>query len=66
VHEGFGHGSGKLRYEKKGKCPIEWTDAVNGEIFTSCYDEGENYSLKFGEFKSSFEECRADLSGLYL
>ena len=62
----FGHGSGKLLYKKNGKCPIELTDPVNGEIFTSCYDEGENYSLKFGEFKSSFEECRADLSGLYL
>jgi hypothetical protein len=42
------------------------TDPVNGVKFTSCYDVGENYSMKFGEFKSSFEECRADLSGLYL
>jgi len=67
-HELFGHGSGKLIYRQKdGKCPMAFTDPMNGESFASCYEEGgEDYKTRFGEFSSSYEECRADLSGLYL
>lgn len=67
-HELFGHGSGRLIYQdNNGKCPMNFTDPINGESFISCYDpQGEDYKTKFGEFSSSYEECRADLSGLFL
>lgn len=65
-HELFGHGSGKQFFkDKDGKCP-EFTDPLNGEKFTSCYNQGETYNERFGEISTSYEECRADLSGLYL
>ena len=68
-HELFGHGSGKLIYkdEKTGKCPMKVEDPMNpGQFIESCYEKGETYSTKFGDISTSFEECRADLSGLYL
>ena len=66
-HELFGHGSGKLIYRgDDGKCPLKLIDPVDGSEFESCYEKGENYQSRFGEFSSSYEECRADLSGLYL
>lgn len=67
-HELFGHGSGKLIFRgKDGQCPMTFTDPINNETFTQCYDlGGVDYKTKFGEISSSYEECRADLSGLYL
>lgn len=65
-HELFGHGSGKLVYKENGKCPQTFTDPVTKEKYSSCYNKGETYQTKFGEFSTSYEECRADLSGLYL
>ena len=68
-HELFGHGSGKEIYrdEKTGKCPISLADPLKpSEKISSCYEKGESYGSKFGDFSSSYEECRADLSGLYL
>ena len=66
-HELFGHGSGKLIYRgDDGKCPLKLIDPVDGAVFESCYEKGENFATKFGEFSSSYEECRADLTGLYL
>jgi len=65
-HELFGHGSGKLIMAQNGKCPIEAVDPITNEKFDSCYKDGETYNERFGEFSSSYEECRADLSGLYL
>lgn len=67
-HELFGHGSGKLiNRDNNGKCPMSFTDPITGEGYTSCYEQnGDNYMGRFGEIASSYEECRADLSGLYL
>jgi dipeptidyl-peptidase-3 len=66
-HELFGHGSGRLIYaDDEGKCPQKFKDPLSGEEFESCYQKGETYSSRFGEFSSSYEECRADLSGLHL
>mmetsp|Transcript_15338 Transcript_15338/g.23612 ORF Transcript_15338/g.23612 Transcript_15338/m.23612 type:complete len:181 (+) Transcript_15338:1685-2227(+) len=65
-HELFGHGSGKLIFKgADGQC-APTTDPLNGQEFTSCYEEGETYQSRFGDFSSSYEECRADLSGLFL
>lgn len=68
-HELFGHGSGRLIYrdKKTGKCPIKAVAPINPhKEIDSCYEEGETYSSKFGDIGTSFEECRADLSGLWL
>ena len=67
-HELFGHGSGKLLYKdaKTGKCPLELIDPLTNKTFDSCYEPGETYQNKFGDIASSYEECRADMSGLYL
>lgn len=67
-HELFGHGSGKLIYkdEKTGKCPMSFTDPVNGESYTSCYNKGEKYVDLWDDISTSYEECKADVSGLYL
>lgn len=66
-HELFGHGSGKLMVRgADGKCPMSFVDPINGEKFESCYEAGETYNSKFGQISSSYEECRADLSGLHL
>ena len=68
-HELFGHGSGKLIYrnEKTGQCPVSAEAPVNpGKVINSCYEKGETYSSRFGNIGTSFEECRADLSGLWL
>lgn len=41
-------------------------DPIDHSKFESCYETGETYNNLFGEFSSSYEECRADLSGLFL
>ena len=41
-------------------------DPVDHSQFESCYEKGDTYNNLFGDFSSSYEECRADLSGLYL
>lgn len=68
-HELFGHGSGRMVYRDPvtGKCPLSLEDPMNpGQFINSCYEKKETYNQKFGHFSTSFEECRADLSGLYL
>ena len=68
-HELFGHGSGKLIYkdEKTGKCPISYPDPLNtSNLINTCYEKGDSYTPMFGDISSSYEECRADLSGLWL
>ena len=68
-HELFGHGSGKLIYKDQstGKCPMTFEDPLDkSKKLSTCYDKGQTYDNTFGEFSASYEECRADLSGLFL
>ena len=68
-HELFGHGSGKLIYrdQKTGKCPLSIADPLNpSEMISTCYEKGETYSSRFGDISTSFEECKADITGLFL
>lgn len=41
--------------------PLDKTKTIN-----SCYEKGDSYTPMFGDISSSYEECRADLSGLWL
>ena len=66
-HELLGHGSGKLLREeengynfKKGEVLDEFTKEQ-----ADYYLKGETFESKFGEIARSYEECRADISGLY-
>ena len=63
-HELLGHGVGKLIYRAENLPQFE--DPVNGEVFTCCYEEGEDWNGKFGSISTSYEECRADTCGFYL
>jgi dipeptidyl-peptidase-3 len=61
----MGHGSGKMIYRGQGPTP-KFTDPENGEVFESCYEEGETWNSKFGAISTSYEECRADTCGFHL
>jgi dipeptidyl-peptidase-3 len=65
-HELLGHGVGKLIYRNPDGTCEKYTDPINGEVFESCYEEGEVWNIKFGSISSSYEECRADTCGFYL
>ena len=65
-HELLGHGVGKLIYRNADGSASTFTDPVNGETFTSCYEEGETWNGKFGSISASYEECRADTCGYFL
>ena len=65
-HELFGHGSGKLLYEK---------DVSNGKVrdlldptkfVSTYYEEGQDAANAFGGMYQHFEECRADTTAVYL
>ena len=45
---------------------MSFVDPVSKEKYTSCYNKGETYQTLFGDISTSYEECRADLSGLFL
>ena len=63
----FGHGSGKLLFQdENGKCPTTLIDPITQETINSCYTKGQTFNDLFGEFSSSYEECKADASGLFL
>ena len=60
-HELLGHGSGKLLTEKDKNLINPLTNKP-----VTYYKEGETYDSVFGDLGSTFEECRAELAGLYL
>ena len=70
LHEMLGHGSGKIFMESKGGWlnfnPKTTRKLLSNELVTSWYKSGESWNNKFGNISTSFEECRADLCGLYL
>ena len=55
-----------MNYRNKDGSAAEYTDPINGEKFTSCYEEGETWNDKFGVISASYEECRADTCGFFL
>ena len=65
AHELYGHGSAKL---------LEKSDIEKGvpnifnpsEKVQTYYEEGSTYDVVFGAISSSYEECRAETSSLYL
>lgn len=69
-HELMGHGAGKMFYRNKdGSFNFDQTtvkNLLNGESINSWYEEGETWNGKFGDFSTSFEECRADICGFWL
>lgn len=65
-HELLGHGSGKLIYRSPDGSATKFTDPLNGEVFESCYEEGETWKSKFNVISTSYEECRADTCGFHL
>ena len=71
IHELLGHGSGKL-YEQ-GTPDAEQlvaagtTHPLTGEAITGpFYAPGTTWDSTFGKIASTYEECRAECSGLYL
>lgn len=70
LHELIGHGSGKLFFEDENgnlTFDVEKTkNMLTGEKITSWYKHKETWNNTFGKVSTSFEECRADTSAIYL
>jgi len=70
IHELLGHGSGKMLYQNKDgsfNFDRETTiDPLTNAPVASFYKAGETWDSKFPGFGSSYEECRAELIGIYL
>lgn len=65
-HELYGHGSGKLLYKKdvEGKNIPDMFDPT--KKIETYYPDGASFDSIFGSTASSYEECRAETTGLYL
>ncbi len=64
-HELLGHGSGKLFYDDR----MENSSIVNpltNRPIESMYKVGETWDSKFSVIASTYEECRAELVGIYM
>ena len=69
THELYGHGSGTLFSEedvKNKKIKNIISSDPENTFVTSFYPEGITFNKSFGAIASSFEECRAETTGLYL
>jgi dipeptidyl-peptidase-3 len=70
LHELIGHGSGKLFFEdENGKLnydPNTTLKLLSEDKVESHYKHGETWNQKFGEISCSYEECRADVCGIFL
>ena len=72
IHELLGHGSGKL-YHKGTKDAddlvhkLKFVHPVTGEPVTGpFYSEGATWGSTFGKISPTYEECRAECTGLFL
>ena len=69
IHELLGHGSGKL-YERGTEDAKALTGTANPltnrPIDGPFYEPGATWDTTFGKLASSYEECRAECSGIYL
>jgi dipeptidyl-peptidase-3 len=70
LHELIGHGSGKLFFEdENGKLnydPETTLELLSEAKVKSHYKHGETWNEKFGKISCSYEECRADVCGIFL
>jgi len=68
-HELLGHGSGRLlRKSDDGSFNFEYgklLSPLTNQPIDTYYEPNESYDLKFGEICRSYEECRADMNGLF-
>lgn len=68
-HELLGHGSGKLlRQLDDGSFNFEYGKFISpltNQPIDTYYKLNETYDIKFGEICRSYEECRADMNGLF-
>ena len=70
LHELLGHGSGKL-FKKNANGEYNFDiknlkNPLNGELINTFYEDKETFEIKFSTICRSLEECRADLTALYL
>jgi dipeptidyl-peptidase-3 len=71
IHELLGHGSGKLLHQNtedvKDLLAQKTVNPLNGEPITGpFYPPGSTWDSTFGKIASTYEECRAECSGLFL
>jgi len=71
VHELLGHGSGKMFHQgtpdAEAMVSSRFVHPLTGEPITGpFFDPGSTWDSTFGKIASTYEECRAECTGLYL